>query len=157
MSTSTIAPAAPRAHAVPVPAAVLAHRRAVARWALSSGRAAHRDALAAIVAARAHSSTGLGLPGTATVWTVEDIGTLLWVELAEWCQDAEVELPEQHHVAATLDTYLRFLSAHRLLASGSDPVAALRRAIADYGGGRSRSHPSMRSMRTAPVVPLARG
>jgi hypothetical protein len=156
MSTSTIAPAAPRAHAVPVPDAVLAHRRAVVRWALSSGRAAHRDALAAIVAARAQSA-GLGLPGAASVWTVEDIGTLLWVDLSEWCQDAEVELPEQHQVAATLDTYLRYLSAHRLLATGSDAVAALRRAIADYGGGRSRSHPSMRQHAAAPVVPLARG
>jgi hypothetical protein len=156
MSTSTIAPAGPRAHAVPVPAAVTAHRRSVARWALSNGRPAHRDALAAVVAARAQAA-GLGLPGSATVWTVEDIGTLLWVDLTEWCQDAEVELPEQHQVSATLDTYLRYLSAHRLLAKGSDPVAALRRAIADYGGGRTRSHPSMRQHAAAPVVPIARG
>ena len=155
MSTTTIAPVASRAHSVPVPAPVLAHRRAVARWALSSGRAAHRDALAAIVATRTRSIADLGAPGAAIVWTVEDIGTLLWVELAEWCADAEVDLPEQHHVTVTLDTYLRYLSSHRLLAKGSDPVAALRRAIADYGGGRSRAHPSMRQ-RTAPVVPLAR-
>jgi hypothetical protein len=156
MSTTTTAPAAHRAHTVPVPAPVLAHRRAVARWALSSGRPAHRDALAAIVATRAGSGDA-ARPDEPTVWTVEDIGTLLWIELAEWCRAAEVELPEQHHVAATLDTYLRFLSAHRLLARGSDPVAAMRRAIADYGGGRSRSHPSMRARLAAPVVPLARG
>ncbi len=140
-----------RAHTIRSHPAIRAHRRDVARWALANRRPCDRDALAAIVAVR--NAFGPGWTDGAQRWTAEEIGRLLWVDLAGWCQDCEKETPDGDRVAATLDTYLRFLSAHRLIARGSDPVAALRRAISDYGGGRSPAHPSVRHALAA-VVPI---
>ena len=154
MSSTPVAPSPIRAHAAPVPAAVARHRGAVARWALASGRPAHRDALAAIVGVRsAHLSAQLSLDD-ASEWTTDHIGELLWGAISSWCVDRYAHVPEPNDVARTLDTYLRYLSANRLLAKGSDPVAALRRAITDYGGGRSQMHPAVRHRRLAPVVPI---
>lgn len=154
MSSTPVAPSPIRAHAAPVPAAVSQHRGAVARWALASGRPAHRDALAAVVGVRAeHLGAGAALDEP-TEWTVEHIGELLWVGISSWCVDRYAHVPAPADVSRTLDTYLRYLSANRLLARGSDPVAALRRAISDYGGGRSQMHPAVRHRRLAPVVPI---
>lgn len=153
-----------RAHEVVVPSDQRTHRRAVIRWALANGRAVHRDALAALVGARAAALPSpdptVGEAASAadpTVWSGPDIGALLWVGVADWCADRGAEVPDGDHVATTLSTYLRFLSAHRLLARGSDPVAALRRAVTEYGGTTTRSaaHPSMRQRSVAPVLPLA--
>ena len=167
MSTTSAPTLTFRAHEIVVPAVQRTHRRAVIRWALANGRPVHRDALAALVGARAEAlpqSTPTDLAAQAaagadgaTVWTGPDIGALLWVGVADWCGDRGAEVPDGDHVASTLSTYLRFLSAHRLLARGSDPVAALRRAVTEYGGTTSRSsaHPSMRQRSVAPVLPLA--
>lgn len=151
MSSTTVADTLHRAHTVTSHPAIRAHRRDVARWALANGRPADRDALAAIVATR--NVFGPGWTEGAQRWTADEVGRLLWVDIAGWCQDCELQTPDAHRVAATLDTYLRYLSAHRLIARGSDPVAALRRAITDYGGGRSRAHPAVRHS-LASVVPI---
>ncbi|RTL04770.1 MAG: hypothetical protein EKK62_15775, partial [Acidimicrobiia bacterium] len=149
-STTTAPPI--RAHAAPGSPVVLRHRRAVARWALASGRPVHRDALAAIIGARADSlSAPADLDGP-TAWVGEQIGELLWGDISSWCGERSARVPEPDDIARTLHTYLRYLSAHRLLAAGSDPVTLLRRAIADYGGDRGRRrHPST-GRRVAPVV-----
>lgn len=162
MSTTSAPTLTFRAHEVIVPAIQRTHRRAVIRWALSNGRPVHRDALAALIGARAAAvpptddASGDAVQHP-TVWTGPDIGALLWVGVADWCADHGAEVPDGDHVATTLSTYLRFLSAHRLLARGSDPVAALRRAVTEYGGTATRSaaHPSMRYRAVAPVLPLA--
>jgi hypothetical protein len=162
--TTTAAPTpALRAHEVTVAVHQRAHRRDVIRWALAHGRPLHRDALAGIVGARAQALGGSGtLAATvdvsrSSVWSATDIGALLWVGMADWCGTHGAQLPPADQVSTTLLTYLRYLSAHRLLARGSDPVADLRRAVDEYGGtgGRSRRHPSMGARPSAPVLPLA--
>lgn len=155
MSRTTVTPSLPRAHSVPVPSLQRVHRQRVARWALASGRPANRDALAAIVAARAASMSDPEAIESATVWTAAGIGSMLWTDVADWCDAVAAEVPAACHVTDTLDTYLRHLSAGRLIAPGSDPVAALRRAIVDYGGRRSGRHPSQRPRALAPIVPIA--
>jgi hypothetical protein len=161
MSTTSAPTLTFRAHEVVVPSHQRTHRRAVIRWALANGRAVHRDALAALIGARsdavpANQTEQTDPAGHPPIWTGPDIGALLWVGVADWCADRGAEVPDADHVATTLSTYLRFLSAHRLLARGSDPVAALRRAVTEYGGTtRSAAHPSMRQRSVAPVLPLA--
>jgi hypothetical protein len=159
--TATTAPTdSLRAHQVVVPPTHRRHRRDVIRWALANGRRVHRDALAALIGARADSLPGSAVDEAAVdgaaVWSAPDVGALLWVGVADWCAEHGAELPGAEDVSATLGTYLRYLSAHRRLATGSDPVAALRRAVTEYGGTgrRSSDHPSMRR-RPAPVLPLA--
>jgi hypothetical protein len=156
MTTTTAPSPTLRAHEVPAPADQRAHRRDVIRWALAHGRPVHRDALAALVGARAQAlGPGDGAVGQASVWTGADLGALLWVGVSDWTAAHGADLPDGADVSATLSTYLRFLSAHRLLARGSDPVADLRRAVTEYGGSaRSSRHPSM-ARRPAPVLPLA--
>lgn len=127
----------------------------MARWALASGRPVHRDALAAIVGARADSLPDPDAVDGPSAWVGEQIGGLLWSDISSWCAERSAWVPEPEDIARTLHTYLRFLSAHRLLAPGSDPVALLRRAITDYGGDQGRRrHPSM-GRQLAPVVPIA--
>lgn len=155
MSCATVHPSPTRAHAVPVPTAVRTHRRSVARWAISNGRSAHRDALAAIVATRAATLSDPAGVCSPTVWTSEEIEELLWVGVADWCEAAGVDPIDPVDIAATLDTYLRHLSARRLIAVGSDPLASLRRAVVDHGRPRSTSHPTLSRRRLAPVVPIA--
>jgi len=150
MSSSTV-----RAHSVPVPTAVLRHRRQVVRWALATGRSVNRDALAAIVGTRAEDLSDPSGVLSPTTWTADDIGELLWGGITAWCTEQFAEAPGSDDMSRTLDTYLRYLSANRLLAVGSDTVAALRRAITDYGGHRSRTHPAARHLAPAPVVPIA--
>jgi hypothetical protein len=155
--TTTSAPTPTlRAHQVAAPGPQLRHRRDIIRWALANGRPVHRDSLAALVGARSAAAGATDAVGGATVWTAPDVGALLWVGVADWCGAAGAELPAAERVAATLATYLRYLSAHRRLAAGSDPVVELRRAVTEYGGttGRSSAHPSMRRP-VAPVLPLA--
>lgn len=150
MSSSTV-----RAHSVPVPTAVLRHRRQVVRWALATGRRVNRDALAALVGSRADDLAEPSAVGTPTVWTADDIGELLWGGIEAWCTEEYADAPGADDVSTTLDSYLRYLSSNRLLAPGSDPVATLRRAITDYGGRRSESHPAVRHRHSAQVVPIA--
>ena len=159
MSTTAAPHPVIRANQAVVPGQQRAHRRAVIRWALSNGGPVHRDALAALVGARAQAS-GAGELRPA-VWSGPDVGALLWVGVSDWCADAGVVLPEAGQVAVTLATWLRFLSAHQLLAPGSDSVVALRRAVTEYGGTPARSssrpaiHPSMGHSAVGPVLPLA--
>lgn len=79
----------------------------------------------------------------------------MWVGVADWCEAAGVEPPHPSDVAATLDTYLRHLSAQRLIATGSDPVVSLRRGILGHSRRRSGNHPTLSRRRLAPVVPIA--
>jgi len=169
MTTTTAPTPTRRAHEVTGPAAQRTHRRAVIRWALATGRPVHRDALSALIGARAARAAGVlggSVPGAppagtdvseASLWTAPDVGVLLWVGVADWCTDHGAAMPRADEVTETLVSYLRFLSAHRLLARGSDPAPALRRAVAEYGGttGRSARHPSMARRSPAPVLPLA--
>lgn len=162
--TTTAAPTPTlRAHEVTVVGADRTHRRDVIRWALSHGRPVHRDALAALIGSRSQALAGPGATAAgpdaarASVWSATDVGAMLWVGVADWCGTHGARLPPAEQVTTTLLTYLRFLSAHKLLARGSDPVAELRRAVGEYGGtsGRSRRHPSMGARPNAPVLPLA--
>lgn len=155
MTTTTTAATLRRAHSVDVPPALRSRRRHVTRWALGRGLPLHRDALAAVVGARWSQTGTTPLEGRPERWAAEEVGVLLWVGIAEWCQEQGADLPGPDEVQPTLLTYLRFLSAQRLLERGSDPVAALRRAVGEYGGGRSAAHPAVSSRRPAPVVPIA--
>lgn len=155
MSCATVHADLLRAHAVPAPPVVRAHRRDVARWALASGRGAQRDALAAIVGARTSSMEYPSEVTGTTVWTAAQISALLWTGVADWCESTAVGVPAPLDIASTLDTYLQYLSANRLIAHGSDPVASLRRAIVDQDPPRSSRHPAVGLSRVAPVVPIA--
>jgi hypothetical protein len=150
MTNSTTISARRRAHSIPASPPVRRHRSEVARWALAKGYLAHRDALAAIVGARAGSPGH----GPVTSWTAADVAELLWSGAAEWCASNGAEQPAD--LAPTLATYLRYLSTHRLLDGRSDDVATLRRAIAENRrvdqSGRSR-HPA--GANRAPVLPIS--
>ncbi len=148
MSTTTAAPSR-RAHSVPAHPSVRRHRGQVARWALANGHLLERDALAAIVAVRAASSTG----DIDLCWTAQDIGRVMWSAVPMWCSTHQVPSPPD--LATTLATYPRYLSAHRQLTRGSAPIAELRRAVADHRPSVQRSrarHPA--AGRTAPVLPI---
>ncbi len=147
--TSSTDTAVRRAHSVPSLPTARRHRGQVARWALANGHQVQRDALAAVVAVRVDASS-------ATIdlrWTVADVERVLWSRAPSWCAAQQVAVPDA--LAATLATYLRYLSAHRLLGPGSDPISALRRAVAEQQSGAQRSrarHPA--AGRTAPVLPI---
>lgn len=145
-----------RAHTVDGPAELLARRRAVVRWALRRGTPVQRDALAAVVGARAGSGTG-GDPGDGTeCWTTDDVTALLWLWIEDWCQTHGAVVPAREHVLQSLESYLRYLSAQRLLAPGSDSAAALRRAVHEVGGPpRSAAHPAVGGHDGGRVVPLS--
>jgi len=148
MSTSTVAPNR-RAHAVPIQRTLRHHRSEVARWALANGHPIERDALAVVVAVRAD-------PGTGTIdqrWDVDEVEQVMWAAVPMWCAAHHIDSPAD--VGTTLGTYLRYLSAHRRLAAGSDGILALRRAVADHRPGPERSrarHPA--SSPAAPVLPI---
>ncbi len=138
-----------RAHVVPAGPNLRRHRRDVARWALANGHLLRRDALAALLGARA---VGVG-EAVPMRWTADDVARLLDGEVVRWCLSHGVQPPGD--VPASLATYLRYLSAHRLFAPGSDDMGTLRRSIAQHRSGdrssRSR-HPA--GTGRAPVVPL---
>jgi hypothetical protein len=138
-----------RPHTVPTAPALRRHRGDVAEWALAHGYVLRRDALAAIVGIRRAGGDPLRAP-----WTAEEVARLLGPGVAEWCAAHGVDHPEE--LAASLSTYLRYLSANRLLPPGSDNTSALRRAIAEHrvpDRRRSRArHPA--SAGRAPVLPL---
>lgn len=149
MPTTTTLPTH-RAHSVPTHPAARRHRREVARWAFANGHPIDRDALAAIVAARSERTTG----AVDLRWADDDVERVLWHSLPEWCVTHRVRPPAD--TATTLATYLRFLSAHRLLAPGSAGITALRRAVADHRPSVSPSrarHPA--TARRAPVLPIS--
>lgn len=147
--TSSTDTAVRRAHSVPSLPTARRHRGQVARWALANGHPVQRDALAAIVAVRLDAST-------ATIelrWTLADVERVLWGLAPAWCASQQVAVPDG--LAVTLGTYLRYLSAHRLLGPGSDPIAALRHAATEQQSGAQRSrarHPA--AGRPAPVLPI---
>ena len=109
-----------------------------------------RDALAAIVGTRSAQGDPLRSP-----WTADEVAQLLGRGVAEWCSANGVGPPEE--LAPTLSTYLRYLSANRLLPAGSEGISALRRAIAEHrvpDRRRSRArHPA--GAGRAPVLPLS--
>lgn len=89
------------------------------------------------------------------MWTAPEIEELLSDGVADWCESAGVDPPDPSDTASTFDTYLRHLSANRLIDAGSDPVAVLRRAVLGRGHPRSDHHPSVPRRHLAPVVPIA--
>lgn len=149
-----VAPPLRRAHAVPTHLGLRRHRRDVARWALAHGHPVDRDALAVVVAVR--SSMG---DGTVSLrWTSDDVRSLLWSAAGGWCLAHGVRLPAE--LTATLATYLRYLSAHRLFSADSEPMTVLRRTLAEHDGDSSRQasrarHPAGGRRRLAPVLPIA--
>jgi hypothetical protein len=138
-----------RPHTVPTAPPLRRHRGDVAEWALAHGYVLRRDALAAIVGIRRASGDPLAAP-----WTAEEVARVLGPGVAEWCAAHGVDHPDE--LAASLSTYLRYLSATRLLPAGSDNTSALRRAIAEHrvpDRRRSRArHPAAGGR--APVLPL---
>ncbi|MHB1139300.1 MAG: hypothetical protein ACYC2O_10120 [Microthrixaceae bacterium] len=153
MANPTAAPPLRRAHAVPTHLGLRRHRRDVARWALAHGHPVDRDSLAIIVAVR--SSMG---DGTLSLrWTTDDVRSLWWASTG-WCLTQHVQMPAT--IAPTLGTYLRYLSAHRLFADGSDQMTSLRRCLAqqdldvDVADDPRSRHPAGGRRRLAPVLPL---
>jgi hypothetical protein len=138
-----------RAHSVPVGPNLRRHRAEVSSWALSTGHLLNRDALAAIVAARAGTPSG----PVRLRWSTTEVRDLLVSEIDDWCTRHAVATPRD--LSTTLSTYLRYFGAHRLYADGSDGPGELRRAVAEVRGlepARSR-HPA--SGRRAPVLPIS--
>ena len=153
MSDTTTLHSARRAHTVPTHPSVRRHRRDVATWALAHGHVVHRDALAVIVASRVDSSGRISFR-----WTARNVALVLWSGARSWCDRHGAAPPPD--LAATLATYLRYVSAHRLLDPGSDSPASLRRAVAEHRGPEARSrsnHPTAGVRRAATVLPLGTG
>lgn len=151
MITSLQTPPTQRAHAIPAKPRLRRHRGAVAEWALAHGHVVRRDALAAIVGARAATTTA---DPVLAPWTADGVEHLLWLGVSEWCIAHGATYPDE--LPATLATYLRYLSAHKLLGPGSDNMTVLRRAIAENrtaSGSSRRRHPAGASR--APVVPIS--
>lgn len=151
-----------RAHSVRVGPVRIRHRRDVARWALERRHPLSRDALAVIVATRAILPDG----SICARWGVEEVDSFLMWGVTNWCRARGAEVPSD--VAPTLDTYLRYLSANKLLDQRSDRLNLLRRAVAENAAelraaerdlarsaaGRS-AHPSRGPRaRLAPVLPI---
>lgn len=153
MSDTTTLHATRRAHAVPTHPSVRRHRRDVATWALAHGHAVHRDALAIIIAGKVNSSGDISCR-----WTARGVGVLLRSGARSWCDRHGAQPPPD--MVATLATYLRYLSGHRLLEPGSDSPASLRRAVSEYRSPESLSrsnHPAAGPRRAATVLPLGTG
>jgi hypothetical protein len=86
---------------------------------------------------------------------VEHVGRALWSDVPLWCSSHGVRPPADVH--STLTTYLRFLSSHRRLEAGSDPIASLRRAVEDHRPDRRSArarHPAAGGA-PAPVLPIS--
>jgi hypothetical protein len=150
MTTRTSISTIRRAHSVLASPAARRQRRDVAAWALANGHVLRRDALAALIGARMDRPDG----GVPTQWTARDVAGVLCSGVEEWCSERSVVAPDD--VPATLATYLRYLSAHRLFAQGSDDMATLRRAIAENRSGDRGSrdrHPA--GFGRAPVLPIS--
>lgn len=141
----------PRAHDVPAHPASVALRRSVARWALANGHPVSRDALAVVVAVRTDHLSGQ----VEHLWTVQHVDAVLDRRAGSWCRLHGVPCPDE--LATTLATYLRYLSAHRLLEAGSHSPNELRRAVAQHTPSLQRSrrrHPAGSSAAIAPVLPI---
>ena len=109
------------------------------RWALSGGLPLHRDALAAVLDHHACRYSGGsyagGGPDVVLRWTCEDVLAATSAELVtNWCAERGVIRPPE--VLATLGTYLDYLGHFRLLARGSDPLAAMRAVLHDVAADR---------------------
>lgn len=142
------ATSARRAHAVPAHPTVKQHRRQVLRWALANAHPVDRDALAVIVAVRSDPSSGR----VALDWQTEQVNQILTSAAPAWCRSHRIAQPPD--LTTSLATYLRFLSAHRELAVGSDTATALRLAVADQRPSRQRSRARHPTSQLAPVLPI---
>lgn len=148
MPVTTPHPPIRRAHTVAAPPSARTHRREVIRWALAHGHPVSRDALTVIVALRTDPSTG----AIDTAWRPDDVTGVMQPGAALWCSAHRSGI--QGDLAGTLSTYIRYLSAHRLIAGDRAAIASLHRAVTDLPRSSSRArHPSNRA--TAPVVPIS--
>ncbi len=152
-----------RSHTVHVAPVRVRHRRDVVRWALERRHPIGRDALATIVATRVILCDG----SISTRWSVDDVDSLLTWGIANWCRARGAQVPDD--LAATLDTYLKYLGANGLLDPESDQIRHLRRAVAENSAllkltdeadhneraVASSAHPSRKAPpRLAPVLPI---
>jgi len=150
-----------RAHTVPTSADLRRHRTAVVTWALTNGDQVSRDSLAVIISAASQLA-----PGQVSLhWTGVRLDLLLQDGFSQWCSLRGVQQPIE--LSQTLTTYLRYLSAHRLLDADSDDTLALQHCVAEFEklqkqqiekessrvGSRSR-HPTSQPQFLAPVLPL---
>lgn len=152
-----------RPHSVRVAPVRLRHRREITRWALEHRHPLNRDSLAAIVATRVIVADG----SICTRWSVDEVDSLLLWGVDNWCRARGASMPVG--LTSTLDTYLRYLSANKVLDPRSDPLNSLRRAVAENAAelraiakandcdpsAAATAHPS-RMSRTplAPVLPI---
>lgn len=137
-----------RAHTVTAHPTARTHRREVIRWALAHGHPVSRDALTVIVALRTDRSTG----AIDTAWRPDDVARVVNPGAAMWCSTHRTGI--QGDLASTLSTYIRYLSAHRLLDADRAAISSLHRAVTDLPRSTSRArHPSQRA--AAPVVPIS--
>lgn len=83
------------------------------------------DAISAILAAKSQDTTPV------TCWTEDDIWRLWWLDLAEWCRQRGVEVPDE--LASTMTTLLAFLDHTDGFAPGSDPSELLTGALEGSG------------------------
>jgi hypothetical protein len=131
------------------PQEVRVHVRAVREWALGRGRAVCPDALTTVLFA---ARRPLDAP---TVWTVDDVVRLVWIDAHAWCEHVELRPPPG--VAEAFWLYLSWLDGHGRLAPGSDPLAALHAALAAHTGLGPNGLPVSRRRRSRPARPGATG
>lgn len=117
-------------HRVQLDAELRHHRCAVARWALENGRPLNIDAITVILAAR-HAEAAIERRA-ATRWTTRTVLTFFFGSVEQWCTQAGVTVPD--HLGESLHTYLQFLSAHGVLASGSSSIAELSSSVRHISG-----------------------
>jgi len=146
-----------RASTVRTAANLRRHRAAVVRWALAHGHPVDRDSLAVIIDAASVPTPGqVGLH-----WTSQQVNALLSEGCTSWCACRGVQYPDG--ISRSLTTYLRYLSAHRLLDADSDTMTDLKRTVAAFDkchllnqnqkGAKAR-HPTSQKQFLAPVLPL---
>ena len=107
-------------------------------WAFREGRRLDSEALTAVLGAK-HAR----LDEPITQWTRHTVRELLWCDVAEWCAERELAVPEA--VAVTTWAVLDYLAASDAFGPGSDPLAALRVPLVDSGGLRADGRPRSQS------------
>jgi len=139
MTTQPASP--PRPHrtarsAVPLEPALRGLRVEVARWALRSGQPLNLDAISVILGARHAEAIVEGRPFNR--WTTNSVLTFLFGTADGWC--ARQGIPVPLHLGESLLTFVNFLAAEGVLATGSSPVRQLRTTISDLAGLTDSGH-----------------
>ena len=133
-ATSTPAPER-RASTIPVSAALRAHRRRVIGWAVAHGHPLHRTRWR-------RSSEPSGSRPVTRVGVVVDRCRLAHVGRGHRVVPVQRCRRPRRRCRSLPHTYVRFLSAHRMFAKGSETTAALRRAVGSTAAGHPHATPS---------------